>query len=122
MAEQIAYAVCIFQQKSMGHSPKSMTVILGDKTLVITLHDALTPTEMVMLQDVGGATEVQAFYQQLFAGTAESLRREIQHITGKQLRGRTTGFEPITGAVVHAFTTGDAATFLLTQPDLSSTH
>jgi len=121
LAEQIAYAVCIFQEKSMGHSPKSMTVVLGEKTLVITLHEALTPTEMILLQDVGSPAAMQHFYEQLFVDSAESLRREIQRITGKQILGRTTGFEPITGAVVQAFTTGDAATFFRMPPDLSST-
>ena len=46
MAQQIAQAAIAFEQRHTGsHVPKSVTVVLSEGTLVITLHDALSPAE-----------------------------------------------------------------------------
>ncbi len=51
MAEQIAQAAIAFEQRRTGnHVPKSVTVVLSEGTLVITLHDALSPAEKAMAQ------------------------------------------------------------------------
>jgi hypothetical protein len=44
MAQQIAQAAIAFEQRRTGnHVPKSVTVVLSEGTLVITLHEALSP-------------------------------------------------------------------------------
>jgi uncharacterized protein YbcI len=107
MAKQIAKAAIAFEQRRTGnHMPKSVTVVLSEGTLVITLHEALSPAERAMAQSPAGAAQIQNFHRQLFAGSSESLRKEIESITGMEVREATAEVEPNTGAVVQAFTTG----------------
>jgi uncharacterized protein YbcI len=108
MAEQIAQAAIAFEQRRTGnHVPKSVTVVLSDSTLVITLHDALSPAERAMAKSPGGAAQVQEFHRQLFASSSEALRQEIRRITGMEVREAAAEIDPATGAVVQAFTTGN---------------
>lgn len=106
MAEQIAEAVSAFQLHSTGHAPASVTVVLSEDTLVITLHEALTPAERALARSEAGATQVQEFHRQLFATSSESLKQEIQRITRRQVREAAAEVEPETGSIVQAFTTG----------------
>lgn len=108
MAQQIAQAAIAFEQRRTGnHVPKSVTVVLSDGTLVITLHDALSPAERAMAKSPAGAVQVQEFHRQLFANSSDSLRQEIKRITGMEVREATAEIEPASGAVVQAFTTGN---------------
>jgi uncharacterized protein YbcI len=43
MAQQVAQAASAFEQRRTGHVPRSVTVVLSEDTLVITLHGALSP-------------------------------------------------------------------------------
>ena len=107
MAQQIARAAIAFEQRRTGnHVPKSVTVVLSEGTLVITLHEALSPAERVLARSPAGAAQVQDFHRQLFANSSDSLRQEISRITGMAVREATAEIEPATGAVVQAFTTG----------------
>ena len=107
MAKQIAQAAIAFEQRRTGnHHPKSVTVVLSEGTLVITLHEALSPAERVLSQTAAGAAKVQEFHRQLFANSSDSLREEIKRITGMDVREATAEIEPASGAVVQAFTTG----------------
>jgi uncharacterized protein YbcI len=107
MAQQIAQAAIAFEQRRTGnHVPKSVTVVLSEGTLVITLHDALSPAERALARTPSGATQMQEFHRQLFANSSDSLRQEIKRITGMDVREATTEIEPASGAVVQAFTTG----------------
>src|ERR1051325_9069792 len=107
MAQQIAQAAIAFEQRRTGnHVPKSVTVVLSEGTLVITLHEALSPAERTLAQTPAGAAQMQEFHRQLFANSSESLRQEIQRTTGMAVREATAAIEPASGAVVQAFTTG----------------
>src|SRR5438128_8364469 len=107
MAQQIAEAAIAFEQRRTGnHGPKSVTVVLSEGTLVITLHEALSPAEKALAKTADGAAQVQEYHRQLFAGSSHALRREIARITGMDVREATAQVEPNTGAVVQAFTTG----------------
>ena len=117
MAEQIARAVCDFQRESTGHSPKAVSVVLSEDTLVITLHEALTTAERALSRSPNGAAKVQEFHRQLFASASESLLQEIKRITGRQVREATAQVGPTTGAIVHAFTTGTMVQIFLLIPD-----
>jgi uncharacterized protein YbcI len=121
MAKQIAQAAIAFEQRRTGnHVPKSVTVVLSEGTLVITLHDALSPAELAMSQSAGGAAQVQEFHRQLFANSSDSLRQEIKRITGMDVREATAEIEPASGAVVQAFTTGTVVQVFLLAGDAGS--
>jgi len=121
MAKQIAQAAIAFEQRRTGnHVPKSVTVVLSEGTLVITLHDALSPAELAMSQSAAGAAQVQEFHRQLFANSSDSLRQEIKRITGMDVREATAEIEPASGAVVQAFTTGTVVQVFLLAGDSGS--
>src|SRR5947209_16007001 len=97
MAQQIAQAAIAFEQRRTGsHMPKSVTVVLSEGTLVITLHEALSPAERALASSPAGALQVQDFHRQLFASSADSLRQEIKRITGMEVREAAAEVEPST--------------------------
>jgi uncharacterized protein YbcI len=106
VAQQLAEAAIAFEQRLTGHAPKSVTVVLSDTTLVITLHGALSPAEQALAKTAGGANRVQEFHRELFANSFDSLREEIKRITGVEVREATAEVETTTGTVVKAFTSG----------------
>jgi uncharacterized protein YbcI len=106
VAQQIAQAASAFEQRRTGHTPQSVAVILSENTLVITLHGALSPAERALAKSPAGAAQVQEFHRQLFIDSADSLREEIQRITGVEVREATAEVEPTSGTVVQVFTTG----------------
>jgi uncharacterized protein YbcI len=116
MARQIAQAASAFQEQRTGHAPQSVAVVLSDETLVITLHGALSLAEKNLAKSPEGAAQVQEFHRQLFANASESLRQEIQKITGVEVRDATAEVEATSGTVVQVFTTGTMVqVFLLAQ-------
>lgn len=117
--QQIIEAVSVFQKYVTGHIPKAVSVVLSEDTLVITLHEALSPAEIALAETADGAAQVQEFHRQLFANSSESLRQEIKRITGRQVRESTAEVEPTTGAIVHAFTTGTMVQVFLLTPKTS---
>ena len=106
MAQQVAQAISIFQLRRTGYPPKAVTVVLSDDTLVVTLHEALSPAEKAMARTPEGALRVQEFHRQLFSDSVELLRQEIKRITGVAVGEAAAEVETTTGALVHAFTTG----------------
>jgi uncharacterized protein YbcI len=106
MAQQLAEAASAFQQQRTGHAPKSVIAVLSEDTVVVTLHEALTPAEKALAKTAAGAAQVQEFHQQLFTNSCNLLRQEIKRITGRAVREAAAEVEPATGTVVHAFTTG----------------
>ena len=96
MAQQIAQAAIAFEQQRTGnHVPKSVTVVLSEDTLVITLHEALSPAEKALAKTPAGAAQVQEFHRQLFANSSDSLRQEIntnhRHGSARGDRGSRAG-------------------------------
>jgi uncharacterized protein YbcI len=107
MAFQIAQAAIAFEQRRTGnHGPRSVTVVLSEGTLVITLHEALSPAEKALAQTPVGAAQLQEYHRQMFAASSDEFRHEIKRITGMEVREATAEVEPVSGAVVQAFTTG----------------
>ena len=114
--DQVAHMASALQQQRTGHAPKTVNVILSNDTLVITLHEALSPAEQVMAKTPKGAARMQEFHRQLFQSSADSLRTEIKRITGRDVREAAAEIDSATGSVVHAFTTGTMVqVFLLTE-------
>ena len=106
MAKQVADAITRFQTERTGIAPRSVTVVLSDDTLVVTLHDALSPAEINLSQTSEGANSVREFHRRLFETSVGGLRAEINRITGLSIREAAAEVETATGAVIHAFTSG----------------
>ena len=58
-----------------GHVPKSVSVLLSDETLVVTLREALSPAEKALAKSPEGVAKMQEFHRQLFHDSSASLRR-----------------------------------------------
>jgi uncharacterized protein YbcI len=106
MAQRIAQAASAFEQQRTGHAPHSVSVILNEDTLVITLRGALSPAEKALAQSPAGAAKMREFHRQLFANASEPLRQEIRRITGVDVREATAEVETAPGAVTQVFATG----------------
>ncbi len=106
IAQQLAQVASRLQELRTGHRPTAVTVVLLEDTLVVTLHDALSPAEKALAKSPGGAARVQDFHRQLFANSTDEMRQEIKRITGRQVREAAAEVETATGTVVHAFTAG----------------
>jgi uncharacterized protein YbcI len=106
MAHEIAQAAVAFERHRSGHAPESVSVVLGEGTLVVALHGALSPAEHALAQTPDGAARVQELQQQLFLTAGDALRENIRRITGVAVREAAAAIKPDNGSVVHAFTTG----------------
>src|SRR5437660_6883930 len=105
-AQQIGRAALAFQHLRTGHVPRSVAVVLGEDTLVITLHGALSPAEQALAKSPAGAAQVQEFHRELFNSSSEALRQEIKRITGVEVCEVAVEVEATTGTMVQVFTTG----------------
>jgi uncharacterized protein YbcI len=106
MAQRVAQAISVYQVQRTGYAPKAVTVVLSDDTLVVTLHEALSPAEKALARTPDGATQMQEYHRQLFKDSVDLLRQEIKRITGVAVGEAAAEMETTTGAIVHAFTTG----------------
>ena len=106
MAHEIARAAIAFERNRTGRAPESVSVVLGEQTLVVTLHGALSPAEHTLAQTADGAARVQELQRQLFLTGGDALREEICRITGVAVREAAAEVAPDNGRVVYAFTTG----------------
>ena len=106
MAQQVARAASDFQKLRTGHSPKAVAVVLSGDTLVITMHDALSPAEKALAVSPTGAAQVQEYHRQLFTSSSEPLRQEIKRITGVEVREAAAEVDATTGTVLCAFASG----------------
>jgi uncharacterized protein YbcI len=107
MADEVAKVAISYQTSRTGHAPTSVDVVLTKDTVVITLHDALTPAEKALSLSRQGAAKVQEYHRQLFLNSTDSLRQDIKRITGREVGEAVAEVEPASGSVVHAFTTGN---------------
>jgi uncharacterized protein YbcI len=106
MAKQVALAAISSEEQRTGRAPKSVTAVMSDDTLVVTLHGALSPAERALAKGSDGAAQVQELHQQLFNASGDLLRHEIKRITGVAVRKAVVQVESATGTVVKAFSSG----------------
>jgi uncharacterized protein YbcI len=122
IAQKIARAAIAFQRESTGIAPESVTVLLGEKTLVVTMQDALSPAEKQMASSPEGAARVNEFHQRLFQSSAPALHDELQRILGVEIRESSIGMEPTSGRFVEVYPSGALVqVFLLTRAVASET-
>jgi hypothetical protein len=63
-----------------------------------------------------GAARVQEFHRRLFANDSAEMRREIERLTGRNVREAAAEVETETGSVVLAFTSGAMVQVFLLSP------
>lgn len=118
MAREIAKAAVAFERERTGRAPTSVSVMLGEETLVITLQGALSPAELALARTTEGAARFEELLRQMFHTAGQSLRREIQRITGLSVRSATAEIDRGTGSVVQAFPGGTLVQVYLLDGDV----
>lgn len=121
-SKELAQLALSMQSERTGHTPKAVTVVASDETVVLTLHEALTPAEKILARTESGAAKVEQYHRALFAVSCDELRKEIQRLTGRRVREAAVVVEPATGAIVHAFTSGTVVQIFQLEPHGVATH
>ena len=121
-SKELAGIALTMQAERTGHTPKAVTVIASDETVVITLHEALTLAEKILARTGAGALQVETYHRALFAVSCEELRQEVQRLTGRKVREAAVVVEPATGSIVHAFTSGTVVQIFQLEPHGVATH
>ena len=114
--KELAQIALSMQAERTGHSPKAVTVVASDETVVVTLHEALTPAEKILARSTAGAAQVEGYHRALFAVSCDQLRTEIKRLTGRKVKESAVVVEPATGAIVHAFTSGTIVQIFQLEP------
>lgn len=122
LTKELAKLALTMQAERTGHEPKAVTVVASDETVVLTLHEALTPAEKLLARTEDGAAKVEQYHRALFAVSCDELRSEIQRLTGRRVREAAVVAEPATGAIVHAFTSGTMVQIFQVEPRGGATH
>ncbi|MHB0957169.1 MAG: Na-translocating system protein MpsC family protein [Pirellulaceae bacterium] len=116
MARQVAEAAHTFELRRTGRVPTSVTVLMAERTLVISVHGALSEAEKAVARIPTGAAQVQEFHRQLFAHSCGWLTQEIKRITNVDVQEAMAEVET-TGTVVQTFSDGTIVqVFLLAAP------
>ena len=122
IAQQVAQAAKTLQQQRTGHAPKSVSVVMSEDTLVVTLHGALSPAELALAASREAQPRCRSFTVSYFEAQSTRCAQEIKKITGRDVREAAVEIDPATGSVVHAFTTGTMVqVFLLAENGPSRT-
>jgi uncharacterized protein YbcI len=121
-SKELAQIALSMQSERTGHTPKAVTVVASDETVVLTLHEALTPAEKILAKTEAGAAKVEQYHRALFAVSCDELRKEIQRLTGRKVREAAFVVEPATGAIVHAFTSGTVVQIFQLEPNGVGMH
>jgi uncharacterized protein YbcI len=120
IAQQLADAARNFQIWQTGRAPSTVTVVMSEDTLVVTMHEALSPAEQSSAKSAVGAAYLREYHQQLFRNSVGSLRKEIERITGRKVREAAAEVDPSTGSVIHSFTTGTTVQLFLLADSIPS--
>ena len=122
LSKELAQIALAMQSERTGHTPKAVTVVASEETIVLTLHEALTPAEKILASTESGAAKVEQYHRALFAVSCDELRNEIQRLTGRKVREAAVVVEPATGAIVHAFTSGTVVQIFQLESHGVTTH
>ena len=119
--KELAQIALSMQSERTGHAPKAVTVVASEETVVLTLHEALSPAEKILASTESGAAKVEQYHRALFAVSCDEFRKEIQRLTGRKVREAAVVVEPATGAIVHAFTSGTLVQIFQLEPHGAAT-
>ncbi len=101
MAQKVAQAASRSQELRTGLAPSSVTTVLSEGVLVITLLGALTPAEQSLAANPAGAEKIQEFHRQLFLISSDDMRHEITEITGVQIQEAGAELGTDHGTMIH---------------------
>lgn len=121
-SKELAEIALSMQSERTGHTPTAVTVVASDETVVLTLHEALTPAEKILARTEAGVAKVEQYHRALFAVSCDELRKEIQRLSGRTVREAAFVVEPASGAIVHAFTSGTVVQIFQLEPHGIGTH
>ena len=102
-AKQLADVARQFETHRTGRAPDSVTAVLSDDSLVITLRGALSSAEQEAAKTPVGAAQVRESHRQHFLISDSSLRHEVETITGVAVLEVTSEVTTLTGTVVLVF-------------------
>lgn len=97
---QLADVAREFEMHRTGRTPESVTAVLVDDSLVISLRGMLSPAEKLLAMSPVGAAQVQELHRQLFLTSCSSLQQQIEKITGVAVLEATSEVATDTGTVV----------------------
>jgi len=103
MAKEIARAATTFEKRSTGRLPRTVTVVVSEHTLAITMHETFSRAETALAKSPAGAEKLREFHRQLFSSASQPLRHEIRRILGADVLYATAELETATGTVVQVF-------------------
>jgi len=110
MAKQIARAAAAFERRTTGRVPGTVTVVLSEDAVIITLRGTFSPAEAEIAKSGKSAAQLRELHRSLFTTACEPLRREIRQITGVEVREATVEVEPSTGTVLQVFSLAQPVT------------
>ena len=102
-AKQLAGVARQSETHRTGRAPDSVTAVLVDDSLVITLRGCLSSAEKETAKTPDGAAQVRELHRQLFLSTSAPLRQEVETITGVAVLEATSEVSTLTGTVVLVF-------------------
>jgi hypothetical protein len=83
-AQQIVRAASASQDQSTDGAPESVTIDLGDDTLVITLHEVFSPAQRTPKDGTDDA-QMQEIYRQFIADALASLRQHMKRLADESV-------------------------------------
>ena len=99
-AKQLAEVARQFEIHRTGRTPESVTAVLVDDSLVITLRGMLSPAEKLLAKSPVGAAQIRELHRQFFHTSCSSLLQEIEVLTGVAVLEATSEVATDTGTVV----------------------
>jgi uncharacterized protein YbcI len=109
-AKKLADVARQFEKHRTGRTPESVTAVLVDDSLMITLRGVLSAAEREMAKTPVGAAQVREFHRQLFVTSCSSLLQEIEGIIGVAVLEATSEVATHTGTVVLVFLLAESVT------------
>ena len=85
LSKELAQIALTMQSERTGHTPKAVTVVASEETVVLTLHEALTPAEKILASTEPGAAKVEQYHRALFAVSCSELRKEIARLSAEEM-------------------------------------
>jgi len=106
MARQVALAACDFERRRTGNSPKSVTVVLGEHTVVITCTVPCRRPRELWRKSPQVPLKCRSFTANCSTTPPIRCGRRSDEVTGADVREAAVEVEPTTGSVVKAFASG----------------
>ena len=116
LARQVARAIGCFEHALLGRVPRSVTVVVRDDGLVVTLHESFSPLERRLAATDGADCRIEDFHHDMFDSSRDALLQHVRQRTGVALDAGLVHVDAATGSILKTFTTDPSVElFLLGQ-------